>query len=422
MDSYSYINGQLYCEDVPIAAIASAVGTPFYLYSARAIERSYQAFEEALCDIPHLTCFAVKANSNLAVLNLLRQLGSGFDIVSQGELYRLQEIGTDPQRILFSGVGKTDEEILAALEAGILEFNAESEDEVARINRLAGSREAAAHVALRVNPDVDTNTHAYVSTGRQEHKFGIPVDVALKIYTRAQAYRHLVFTGVSCHIGSQITELQPFQEAVRVLKSLILKLGNNAKTLKFLDVGGGLGIRYAQEHPPSIPEYVRELARAMQPLDLTLMLEPGRSIVAKAGVLVTRVILTKKTRHKQFVVVDAGMNDLIRPTLYGAFHAIDPVRQPAGRRQRVDVVGPVCETGDFFAQDRLLAPAAAGDLLAIRDAGAYGYTQASNYNSRRRAAEVMVQNGTFRIVRERESYEDLVRGERAWRKLERAEC
>ncbi|MBI4456992.1 MAG: diaminopimelate decarboxylase [Acidobacteria bacterium] len=412
MDSYRYKNAALCCDGLSIAAIADAVGTPFYLYSATMIERNFKAFENALYDVPHLTCFAVKANSNLAVLKLLHDLGSGFDIVSQGELYRLEKIGADAKRILFSGVGKRDEEIVAGLQTGILQFNAESKDELQRINDLASKYSIRADVGVRINPGVDPKTHAYIATGSENHKFGIPMDAAQRIYAEPRKYPHLTFTGISCHIGSQITELRPFQEAVESLQRLVVKLGARGKCLKFLDIGGGLGIRYDKEQPPSIEEYARSLAEQTRSLNLTLLLEPGRSIVGKAGVLVTKVILTKQGARKQFVVVDAGMNDLIRPTLYGAFHAIDPVRKPAGACRPMDVVGPICETGDFFAQNRLLPPVKAGDLLAIRDVGAYGFSQASNYNSRRRAAEVMVQNGSFRVIRERESFEDLVKLER----------
>ncbi len=409
MNSHCYKNGELYCDDFPIAAVAEAVGTPFYLYSAATIERNFREFEQALGDVPHLTCFAVKANSNLAVLKLLYDLGSGFDIVSQGELYRVQKIGADPKRIIFSGVGKTDDEIAAALKSGILELHAESEEELSRIEILAAERSIRADIALRVNPNVDPKTHPYIATGLQLHKFGIPMEDAVHIYLKPEKYPHLIFSGVSCHIGSQITALEPFEEALDNLKELILRLGAKGHSLKFLDVGGGLGIRYDNEAPPSITEFGRALASESRPLGLTLLVEPGRSIVGEAGVLVTRVLLTKKNVHKKFVVVDAGMNDLIRPTLYQAFHAIEPARQTTGEPELVDVVGPVCETGDFFARDRLLPPVKTGDLLVIRNAGAYGYVQVSNYNSRRRAPEVMVQNGSFRVVRERESYEDLIR-------------
>ena len=412
MKAFEYIDGELSCEGVSVASIARDVGTPFYLYSAAAIESNYLAFEQALRGVPHLTCFAVKANSNLAVVKLLKDLGSGFDIVSQGELYRLQKIGADPQRILFSGVGKTDEEIEAALHAGILELNAESEHELDRIEKLAAARSIRAAVALRVNPDVDPKTHPYIATGLQLHKFGVSMDDAARLYSRPEKYPHLIFSGISCHIGSQITELTPFRDAISNLCRLIHDLGKQGGTLKYLDIGGGLGIRYDCEQPPSIDEYVTAVLGEIRDLAITLLLEPGRRVVGNAGVLVSRVLLTKKSSLKKFVVVDAGMNDLIRPALYGAFHRIDPVHQSTDELETVDVVGPVCETGDYLAKDRPMPPVKAGDLVAVRDVGAYGYSQVSNYNSRRRVAEVMVQNGTFRVVRARESFEDMVRLER----------
>ena len=413
MESFIYRDGELHCDGVSVAKIAASVGTPFYLYSAAAVERNYRLFEDALAGVAHLTCFSVKANSNLAVLRLLRDLGSGFDIVSSGELYRLREVGADPRRILFSGVGKTDQELQDALQEGILQFNVESEAELARLNALAGVRSAAAPVALRVNPAVDSGTHHYISTGLPTHKFGIPMDRARRIYAQPHRYPHLSFTGVSCHIGSQITALYPFEQAVTLLSELVLQVREQVTTLRFADIGGGLGIRYQDEQPPSVDDYIKAVCRHLVPLKLTLLLEPGRRIVGEAGILVTRVVLTKESSTKRFVVVDAAMNDLIRPTLYGAFHAVEPVREPSRlTAEPVDIVGPVCESGDFFARDRPLAPVETGDLLAIRNAGAYGYSQASNYNSRRRPAEVMVQGGAFRTVRERESYADLVRGER----------
>jgi diaminopimelate decarboxylase len=327
MDSFSYRDGELHCDGISIAKIAASVGTPFYLYSAAVVERNYRLFENALAGVPHLTCFAVKANSNLAVLRLLRDLGSGFDIVSRGELYRLREVGADPQRILFSGVGKIDEELQDALQEGILQFNVESEAELERLNAFAGGRSAAAAVALRVNPAVDSGTHDYISTGLPIHKFGIPMDRARRIYAQPGRYPHLTFTGVSCHIGSQITALYPFEQAVTLLSELVLEVREQVTTLRFVDIGGGLGIRYQDEQPPSVNDYAKAVCRRLVPLDLTLLLEPGRRIVGEAGILVTRVVLTKESGAQKFVVVDAGMTDLIRPTLYGAFHAIEPVRE-----------------------------------------------------------------------------------------------
>ncbi|HEY2930939.1 MAG TPA: diaminopimelate decarboxylase [Acidobacteriota bacterium] len=412
MEAFEYKNGELCCDGVPVSFIARQLGTPFYLYSAAAIESNYLAFEHALRGVPHMTCFAVKANSNLAVLNLLKDLGSGFDIVSQGELYRLQQIGADPARILFSGVGKTDEEIAAALDVGVLELNAESEFELARIQQLAAARSVKTGVALRVNPDVDPKTHPYIATGQQVHKFGISMQAAAQIYSNPEKYPQLIFSGISCHIGSQVTDLTPFRDAIANLRRLVLELGERGRALKYLDVGGGLGIQYDSEQPPSIREYVDAVVGGTRDLAMTLLLEPGRRIVGDAGILVSRVLLTKANDLKKFVVIDAAMNDLIRPTLYGAYHRIDPVQSTAGARETVDVVGPVCETGDYLAKDRPLPAVKAGDLLAVRSAGAYGYCQASNYNSRRRIPEVMVQNGEFRVVRERESFQDLIRLER----------
>lgn len=409
MQTFRYEEGQLHCESVAVGDVARAVGTPFYLYGSSAIHDNYCAFEKALQTVPHLTCFAVKSNSNLAVLRLLREAGAGFDIVSGGELYRLLKVGANPAKVLFSGVGKTDAEIQSGIRAGILQFNVESEEELERIEAIASAGGGRVRVALRVNPDVDPGTHAYISTGLHTHKFGMPMPAARLLYGAASRFPHLDFTGISCHIGSQIVELGPFREALRALKDLVQGLGQSGRALRYLDIGGGLGVRYDQERPPTIDDYAAMLAEETAEMGLTLLLEPGRRIVAEAGILVTRVVLTKTTGTKKFVVVDAGMNDLIRPTLYGAFHAIEPVKSSEGAEEVVDVVGPICESGDFFAHDRALAPVRSGDLLAIRNAGAYGYSQASNYNSRPRIPEVMVRENRFRIVSERETYEDLIR-------------
>ncbi|HTS76194.1 MAG TPA: diaminopimelate decarboxylase [Bryobacteraceae bacterium] len=409
---FTYRDRALWCEDVELAEIASAAGTPCYVYSARSIRENFCAYDQALAGAPHTVCFAVKANGNLAVLRLLAGLGAGFDIVSGGELFRVLKAGGDPAKVVFSGVGKTAKEIEEGLAAGIFVFNCESEPELALIDALAHRRGVKVRVAVRVNPDVDADTHAYISTGRLAHKFGIDWSEAEAVYEHARAHRNLSIEGVSCHIGSQLTNLNPVMEAVERVMTLVDRLRAKGFEIRHVDLGGGLGVAYkAGERAPAIADFVAALRARLGNRGVHLMLEPGRSIVANAGMLVTRVLYRKKSGEKDFVIVDAAMNDLIRPALYGAHHEILPVREVGAPAARVDVVGPVCESGDFLARDRELPGGFPGDLVALASAGAYGFVQSSNYNSRPRAAEVMVDGAEWKIVRQRESYEDLVRGE-----------
>jgi diaminopimelate decarboxylase len=413
MQTFEYRNGQLYAEDVALAAIADRVGTPCYVYSRAHIEAQWRAFDAGFGRRDHLVCYAVKANSNLAVLNVLARLGSGFDIVSEGELERVLAAGGDPNKIVFSGVGKKEHEMRRALEAGIHCFNVESEGELERLNRMAGEVGRRAPISLRVNPDVDAKTHPYISTGLKENKFGIPMDQALRVYRRAAGLPHLSIVGVDCHIGSQLTELTPFADAVARVMRLVDALQQAGIPLHHLDLGGGLGIRYRDESPPPPKAYIEALLKHLQGLDnqyrhLRIMIEPGRAIVGNAGVLLTRVEYLKHSEAKNFAIVDAGMNDLMRPALYDAWQEIVPVAQASqAPAQTYDVVGPVCESGDFLGRDRSLA-IQPGDLLAVRSAGAYGASMSSNYNTRPRAVEVMVDGAAFHVVRRRETVEELL--------------
>jgi diaminopimelate decarboxylase len=410
MDHFTYRNGRLYAEEVPLADIAAAHGTPCYVYSRATIERHWRAFDRALADYDHLVCYAMKANSNLAVLNVMARLGSGFDIVSAGELERVLRAGGDPAKVVFSGVGKRDDELRRALELGIHCFNVESAEELERLNAVAGAMKRRAPVSLRVNPDVDARTHPYISTGLKENKFGIDIAAAPALYARAAALPNIAVTGVDCHIGSQLTATAPFVAALERVLALVDGLAAQGIALRHIDIGGGLGITYDSEVPPSPAEYAGALAERLKGHRLKVLIEPGRAIVGNAGVLLTRVEYLKHTPHKNFAIVDAGMNDLIRPALYEAWQAIVPVTERAGEAVRYDVVGPVCETGDFLGRDRALC-LATGDLLAVRSAGAYGFSMSSTYNSRPRAAEVMVDGDKMHVVRARESVEDLMRGE-----------
>ncbi len=424
MHYFHYRQGELYAEDVPVARIAEQVGTPVYLYSLATLRRHYQVFDEAFARIKHLVCFSIKANSNLAVLRTFAREGSGFDVVSGGELFRALKAGGDPRKIVFSGVGKSREEIAYALEQNILMFNAESEQELDAINAVAGRMGKKAPVSLRVNPDVDPKTHPYISTGMKKSKFGIDIKRSLDEYNRARALANVTIIGVDCHIGSQLTSTSPFVDALARVKELILRLCERGFVISHLDLGGGLGITYNDEKPPEPKEYAGSLMEMMGALatpstgaaspgiDLTLVLEPGRVIVGNAGILVTRVLYRKSNGEKNFVVVDGGMNDLIRPALYGSYQGIQPVKQTTDEKIVADVVGPVCESGDFFAKDREVTAFAPGDLMAVMSAGAYGFVMASNYNTRPRPAEVLVDGADFSVVRERETLEDLIRGER----------
>jgi diaminopimelate decarboxylase len=411
MHPFEYRHDRLHCEGVPLDVIADAVGTPAYVYSAGAIEAIYRAYEEALAGLPHLVCYAVKANMNLAILHLLAGLGAGADVVSGGELYRALRAGFEPRRIVFAGVGKTREEIAEGLKADVLAFNVESEAELRVVDEVARTHGTRARIAFRVNPDIDPQTHPYISTGLKTAKFGVPYRDARELYRRAAGLGGIEVVGIHMHIGSQLTRVQPIADALGRLADLVDALGADGIRLAYVDLGGGLGIRYAEETPPTPGEYARALRPTLGRLGLTVILEPGRSVVGNAGALLTRVLYRKATEGKRFVVVDAAMNDLIRPALYGAHHEIWPVRAAGDPTDVVDVVGPVCESGDFLARDRALPPVQEGTLLAVLSAGAYGFAMASNYNARGRAAEVMVRGERFQLVRRRETYEDQVAGE-----------
>lgn len=411
MDHFDYRDGVLYGEEVPLTQIAERFGTPCYVYSKATLARHYRAYSEALGSHPHLICYAVKANSNLAVLNLLARLGAGFDIVSVGELERVLAAGGDPAKVVFSGVAKQADEMARALEVGIKCFNVESLPELERLDSVAGRLGKIAAVSLRVNPDVDAGTHPYISTGLKDNKFGIAVDQALEVYRRAAAMPHVRVVGIDCHIGSQLTELAPFLDALDRLLVLLDRLEERGIQIEHLDLGGGLGVPYQGERTPAPFDYARALLERLEGRNLTLLFEPGRSIAANAGVLLTRVEYLKPGEAKNFAIVDAGMNDLIRPSLYQAWQAILPVDTRSPRESAsYDVVGPVCETGDFLGKDRELA-VATGDLLAVRSAGAYGFVMASNYNSRPRPPEVMVDGDRVHLIRRRESVESLWTGE-----------
>jgi diaminopimelate decarboxylase len=412
VDYFNYKGDVLFAEDVDLRQVAAEHGTPTYVYSRATLERHWHAFNNALAGHKHLICYAVKANSNIAVLNVLARLGSGFDIVSGGELARVIEAGGDPSKVVFSGVAKQEHEIRQALEAGIKCFNVESHPELDRINTVAQDMSVKAPISLRINPDVDAKTHPYISTGLKSNKFGIAADQALESYKYANSLSHLNITGMDCHIGSQLTELSPFEDALDKLLVLIDQLAELGITIEHLDLGGGLGVKYQEETPPDLDEYAARLGSKLHDRpELTLILEPGRAIAANAGIMLTKVEFVKQGEEKHFAIVDGAMNDLIRPALYSAWQNIIPVQvNHEGERKTYDVVGPVCETGDFLGKDRELT-LAPGDVLAVRSAGAYGFVMASNYNSRRRAAEIMVDGDKSFVVRQREPLEDLWRGE-----------
>jgi len=411
MNHFIYKNKELYCEEVPLVRLAAEVGTPFYLYSNATLSRHFQAFDAPFHGLPHLSCFAVKSCSNLAILRLFANLGGGADIVSGGELFRALRAGVPPAKIVYSGVGKTREEMAQGLKADILQFNVESEQELDALQEVAAGLGVTARVSFRVNPDVDPKTHAYISTGLAKNKFGIPIEQAGAVYARARQLPNIRIQGVSCHIGSQLTQVAPFIESLRKLKDFIGRLQVEGIGISHLDLGGGLGIQYREEEPPHPEEYARAIQAELGGLDCTLILEPGRVIVGNAGVLVTRVQYTKQGPTKKFVIVDAGMNDLARPSLYGAYHAIKPVRDIGRGLEMADVVGPICETGDFLSRDQEVPVSHPGDLLAVMSAGAYGFTMSSNYNSRPRAAEVLVAGASYHVIRRRETNDDLIRGE-----------
>ena len=419
MHEFTYKSGELHCEDVPVRSIAQRVGTPFYCYSGRTVAHHFQAFDRAFDGVPHLICFAVKANPTMAILRLLGREGSGADIVSGGELFRALRAGIDPGKIVYAGVGKRRDEIEYALKMGILMFNVESGEELSAINRSAGEMRTRARIALRVNPDIDPKTHPYISTGLKKSKFGIAIEQALEHYQAARDLTNIDVVGIHQHIGSQITEVQPFVDALRKTTAFVKDLRAACIDIQYINIGGGLVITYKDETPP-LPQ---DLADSIRPLlaecGCTIVMEPGRAIVGNAGILVTSVLYHKESGKKRFMVVDAGMNDLIRPSLYEAYHDIRTVAErPPVPQEAVDVVGPICESGDFLAQDRVLPLLPQGDLLAVMGAGAYGFSMASNYNSRPRAAEVLVKGSEFFVVRERETYNDLVKSEKTPRWLE----
>jgi diaminopimelate decarboxylase len=404
--------GVLHAEKIPLDALAARYGTPTYVYSTATLTRHWKVLHRSLRGVRHVVCYAVKANSNLAVLNLFARLGSGFDIVSGGELYRVIKAGGDPRKVVFSGVGKRDDEIAFALESGVRVLNVESASELARISIVARRLGKRAPIALRVNPDVDPRTHPYISTGLRENKFGISIGEARRLYALAARDPALEVTGAGCHIGSQITELRPFLDAIGRVLALVKELGREGIRIRHLDVGGGLGITYKDEAPPHPDAYGDAIRRALARFDGEVLLEPGRVLVGNAGILLTRVLHVKKHGRKNFVVVDAAMNDLVRPSFYGAYHTIEPVRPRRDARTLVcDVVGPICESSDFLARGRRLLAPEPGDFLAVRSAGAYGFAMSSNYNARPRAAEVLVDGDEALLARRRESYPDLVRGE-----------
>lgn len=413
MDHFRYLDHRLHCEQVPLDQIAEHVGTPFYCYSRATLERHFDVFRDAFSSIENLICYSVKANSTLAVLDTLAQRGAGFDIVSGGELARVKRVGCPGQRVVFSGVGKTEAEIRAALEHRVLMFNVESQPELLRINALAGQMGLRAPIALRINPDVDPATHPYISTGLKRNKFGIPHQQAEELYRLAATLEHVQPIGLDCHIGSQLTTLEPFVDALKRVKALLLRLRQQGIAIRYLDLGGGLGIPYdTQQTPPHPERYAEALLREITGLDVVLILEPGRVIVGNAGILVARVEYVKSGEEKRFIITDAGMNDLLRPALYDAHHTILPVTRRFDREEiMADVVGPICESGDFLARDRMLPEFHAGELLAVRSAGAYGFSMSSNYNSRPRAAEVMVHQDRFAVVRPRETIEQLMEHE-----------
>jgi diaminopimelate decarboxylase len=410
LDHFTYHGDDLYAESCAVADLAQTYGTPLYVYSRATLERHWRAFDDAVASHPHLICYAVKANSNIAVLNVLARLGSGFDIVSGGELARVIKAGGDPKKVVFSGVGKTQAEMEQALNLGIHCFNVESSAELELLNEVAKGLNKSAPVSLRINPDVDAGTHPYISTGLKENKFGIAMDDAETVFLRASMLSHIDLRGVDCHIGSQLTELKPFLDAMDRMLALIDRLAEQGIVLSHLDVGGGLGVAYDEEIPPAPQVYAAALLERLGDRKLALIFEPGRAIAANAGIFVTQVLYIKENSDKRFAIVDGGMNDLIRPSLYSAWQKIIPVKRSQKATQAYDIVGPVCETGDFLGKDRQLS-VTAGDLLAVRSSGAYGFAMASNYNSRPKVAEIMLDGDKAFVIREREKIEQLWQGE-----------
>ena len=416
MNHFEYRSGEMFAEGVPIKRIAKEIGTPAYVYSLATLRRHFRVFDQAFSKVRHIVCFSVKANSNIALLRAFAKEGSGFDIVSAGELFRALKAGADPKKVVFSGVGKKKEEIEYALNSGILMFNVESEHEMVALNEIAGGIRKKAPISLRINPDVDPKTHPYISTGMKKAKFGVDITRSLESYRKAVSLPNLEVVGVDCHIGSQLTSVSPFVDALARVREyldrvLVGSLKKEGARIRYLDLGGGLGISYKDEVPPHPEEYAAAIIQGLEGLDVTLILEPGRVIVGNAGILVTEVQYIKETDEKKFVIVDGGMNDLIRPALYGSYQAIHPVVEANGEKIVADVVGPICESGDFFAKDREISRPQRGDLLAIMSAGAYGFTMASNYNSHPKPPEVLVDGDKYYVIRARENLDDLIRGE-----------
>jgi diaminopimelate decarboxylase len=411
MHFFNYKENELYAEEVPVRTLAEKYGTPLYIYSHKTLVRHFNAYDQAYRNFPHVVCYALKANSNGAVLRLLAKKGCGADIVSGGELFRALKAGIPAEKVVYSGVGKTEEEIRSALKAKILMFNVESEDELREIDRLAEKMRTKAPIALRINPDIDASTHPYISTGMREHKFGISIDEALENYRLASSLKNIRVIGVQKHIGSQITKISPFVDALKRILILLDRLNKEKFDIRYLDIGGGLGITYEDEKPPVPADIAKKLLPLINGRDITLIMEPGRSIVGNAGILVTKVLYLKKGEGKEFVIVDAGMNDLMRPSLYDAYHKINPVSRKKRGMILSDIVGPICESGDFIAKGREIAKVNRGEYLAVMSAGAYGMSMSSNYNSRPFIAEVLVNGTTHSLIRKRGSYEDLVRNE-----------
>ncbi len=411
MNYFEYKNGQLHCEGMSVDEIAGKVGTPFYVYSYNTLVRHFTVFDQAFDGIPHLVCYSVKANSNLALLRVFTRLGGGIDVVSGGELFRALKGGADPQKIVFSGVGKREDEVEYALRTGILMFNVESFQELETINQVAGRMGKKAPIAIRVNPDIDPKTHPYISTGLKKNKFGIDILRAHVAYQTAMRLPNLRIVGIDCHIGSQLVEVEPIVEALKKLKRLVQDLRKEGMEIKYLDLGGGLGITYLDEEPPHPVEYASRILEEAREFGCTLILEPGRVIVGNAGILVAKVLYLKENEEKRFVIVDAGMNDLVRPSYYGSFHQILPVKEQSREEIVADVVGPICESSDFLAKERKMSKVDPGELIAVMSAGAYGFSMSTNYNSRPRVAEVLVRDDRMFVIRKRENYEDLIRGE-----------
>lgn len=411
MHFFKYRSGELYAEDVPVREIAKTYGTPLYIYSYNTMLRHFKAYDDAFNGVPHIICFALKANSNTAILRLLGKNGGGADVVSGGEIFRALKAGISPGKIVYAGVGKTEEEIRYALKTKILMFNVESEQELIEIDRIAGKMKVKAPIALRVNPDIDPETHPYISTGLKQHKFGIPIEDAFECYKFAEKLKNIKIVGIHKHIGSQITKVSPFVDAMDKTLLLVDELNRHGLNISYLDIGGGLGITYRDEEPPVPKDLAKNLIPMLKGRNLTLIMEPGRSIVGNAGMLITKVLYLKKNDEKNFIIVDAGMNDLLRPSIYDAYHHIQPIDKKRRKPIQADVVGPICESGDFLAKDREMPDVRQGECLAVMSAGAYGFSMSSNYNSRPRAAEVLVKGKKFTLIKERETYNDLVRGE-----------